>query len=287
MTWDNLKVALAVSRMGSLSAAAHALEMDQSTVSRRLSVLEAELGTLLFLRSPSGLKATEAGTTALRLATEMEKRATELVEQVAAMASGPSGLVRLIGNPWTLLRLTETAVTQLFDTHPALDLRMIAGPHQHSLARGEAALALWFEFRPRDQAYAVPLTDVPYAAYIREDLDPARTGWVSFWFDDQPDVAPPRWLARHRHPEEALRLTSSDAIGLRAAIAAGVGKGLLPRCLGDGWPGLVAVPDPKGVTRTLHIHVHPDTAETARVKAVIDWLRMSATAAFHPPATDQ
>jgi len=55
LNWDDLKILLAVARAGSLSRAAVQLGLGQSTVSRRLSGLEATLGTKLFKRSKTGL----------------------------------------------------------------------------------------------------------------------------------------------------------------------------------------------------------------------------------------
>ena len=50
MNWDDLKIALAIARAGSMSRAADLLGMDQSTVGRRLAALEAALGEV-FIRA--------------------------------------------------------------------------------------------------------------------------------------------------------------------------------------------------------------------------------------------
>ena len=46
--WDQLKVALAIARAGSLTSAAHQLGMDQTTVGRRLTALETQLDVPCF-----------------------------------------------------------------------------------------------------------------------------------------------------------------------------------------------------------------------------------------------
>ena len=50
--WDDLRFFLAVARAGRLTAAARQLEADHTTVSRRISALEAALKAKLFERSP-------------------------------------------------------------------------------------------------------------------------------------------------------------------------------------------------------------------------------------------
>jgi DNA-binding transcriptional LysR family regulator len=193
---------------------------------------------------------------------------------VANSGEGVSGLVRIIGNPWTLMRLSEHGLPELLAKHPRLEVRTIGGFTQRSIARGEAAIALWFEIPPADTAFAIKLGEVPYAIYAPAGADPEALGWVSFWDDDAPRRAPIRWIERVRKPGEALRLTATDSSVLIGAIRAGLGKGLLPMCLAQGDPRLVRVTQgPPDLSRALHVHAHPDTVQTARIQAVIAWLR--------------
>ena len=53
--WQDVELLLAVDRARSLSLAAKALGIDQSTVSRRLRQLEDQLDCALFVRSKSGV----------------------------------------------------------------------------------------------------------------------------------------------------------------------------------------------------------------------------------------
>ena len=106
---------------------------------------------------------------------------------------------------------------------------------------------------------------------------------MSFWDDEAPRRAPTRWTERTRRTDEALRLTATDSTVLRAGIRAGMGKGLLPMCLAEGDPLLERVaPGAPDLTRTLHLHAHPDMIQTARVQATISWLRESFAQAFTP-----
>jgi DNA-binding transcriptional LysR family regulator len=273
MNWDDLKVLLAVSRAGSLSAAAQLLGIDQATASRRLAALEADLGAILFVRARSGLTPTDAGEAAIQRAMEIEARTLRLPEEVANAAEGAAGLVRIIGNPWTLVRFAEHGLPALMAAHPKLDIRTISTFQQRSIARGETAIALWFELPPADSAFAIKLGDVPYAIYAPAGADPDTLGWVSFWDDDAPRRAPIRWIEKARRPEEALRVTATDSSVLLGAIRAGLGKGLLPMCLAEGEPALARISPAPELVRGLHLHAHPDTVQTARIQAVIGALR--------------
>ena len=61
MQWDDLRYVLAVARMGSAMRAARELGVDQTTVLRKLDLLEKTLGTSLFERRKTGLTPTPAG----------------------------------------------------------------------------------------------------------------------------------------------------------------------------------------------------------------------------------
>src|SRR5215472_16158855 len=56
-----LRVLVAVAKYGSVTAAAHALNYAQPSISHHMAKLEAETGTKLMQRSGRGVKLTEAG----------------------------------------------------------------------------------------------------------------------------------------------------------------------------------------------------------------------------------
>jgi|GEM_PF-195341 len=74
--WNDIRLFLAVRRLGSFSAAAAAIGVDQATVSRKISRLEDMAGTPLFRRSGSGAVATEIGEYLIEKAATVEVRAT-------------------------------------------------------------------------------------------------------------------------------------------------------------------------------------------------------------------
>ncbi|MGF1631633.1 MAG: LysR family transcriptional regulator [Kiloniellaceae bacterium] len=283
MDWDNLKVALAVSRTGSLTQAAQVLGIDQSTAGRRLSALEGDLGVILFVRSKTGFSLTDAGEAAIEQALEVERRIDRLKDAVIPPKEGPVGVVRLLGNAWTLDRLARTAMAPFLAAHPRLDLRIVTLTPRSPL-RGEASLSLWFEAEPRESEFAIRLGEVPYAVYRLREATPEGLGWVSFYDEDAATPAIARAHKRLRAREEPLRLTATDAAIMHSAVREGIGQGLLPMCLAEEDEQLVRVQAgaPEFV-RTLHLHAHPDTVETQRIQATIRWLRESFKTVFLPP----
>jgi DNA-binding transcriptional LysR family regulator len=284
--WDDLKVLLAISRVGSLTLAAEVLGIDQSTCGRRLSALEAGLGAILFLRSKTGLTLTEAGETALARAVEIEMRMERLSESLATGPDGPEGIVRIVGNPWTLECLAGQAAAGFLATYPNIDLRFIP-VHPRAAVRMEATMSLWFEQPPREAEFAIKLGEVPYAFYVRHGLDPGSLPWVSFYDEDSPRLAHVKTLERIRRRDERVRLAAGDNRVLMAAISGGIGKGLLPMCMAASHPHLTRLDDgPPELVRVLNLHLHPDTVQTKRVQAVTRWLRESVGPVFGNPTSD-
>lgn len=59
------------------------------------------------------------------------------------------------------------------------------------------------------------------------------------------------------------------------AIRAGLGRSLLPRCIGDREPGLARLGERRPVlTRELWLLVHPELRHLTRIAAVITWIEV-------------
>lgn len=282
MNWDDLKIALAAAHAGSLARASVLLEMDQSTVSRRLSALEARLGASLFKRSKSGLRLTEFGERLIPIASEAGKCIEAFTEEARNFGGKPEGIVRLISNAWILNHLTETVLPEFLNRHERIVLRLISRDPPVPLHL-DATISLWFEAPPRHGDKAELLGEVPFALYCQNGLNPENLDWVSFYDEDAPDRAPVRVWKRQASERERLRLTALDAQQVGSAIRAGIGKGYLPVCLGDRDPKLFRVPEDNGrFTRSLFLHSHPDTRESLRAEATITFLKEAFRRVFLP-----
>ena len=280
LNWNDLKVMLAVARSGSLARASVMLGMDQSTTGRRLSALEAELGTLLFVRTKSGVMPNEACEKLMQHAIEVERRMDRIAEDASADAKQPAGIVRLLSNSWILERLANTVLGPFMEAHPKLSLRMITFPPVVQ-TRSDTSISLWFEAPPLPGEFAIKLGDVPYAIYAAKNAEPDQLDWVSFFDEDAPRRVPVRAWEKARKRGDFLRMTATDAQLLGAIVRAGIGKGILPICLADKDPHLVRIgEDNPDLVRTLHLHAHPDTVQNLRAQTTIRWLRESFDKVF-------
>lgn len=280
MNWDNLRIILEIARSGSLTAAAFSLRMDQSTVGRKLNAIEADLGAILFVRSKSGFVPTEPGTAAITRAKEVERSCDLLRDELGSSKTNAVGLVRLVGNAWTLQRLAEKCVSNLLQENPLLTLHLVPTPPPAPI-RGDSTISLWFEAPPNPTEFSTPLGTVPYAVYRSSSQTLAAINWVQFHDDtaNRPEIE--RKAIQFVDERERIRMTATDAGLLLAAVRSGVGKGLLPMCLAENDTDLVRVTQgPPEFERILHMHLNPDTVDTKRTRATIEWLRDSFDAVF-------
>ncbi len=142
MSWEDVRLFLAVAEAGSVSGAARRLRLGQPTVSRRLAELEYHLGYPLFRRGVSGAALTAAGERLVPPAQKMAEWAAELDRAAAKDEGKPRGLVRLTAPPGVAYELMAPFAAWLRHRLPELRLELLSTMSYLDLVRGEADLAL-------------------------------------------------------------------------------------------------------------------------------------------------
>jgi DNA-binding transcriptional LysR family regulator len=140
--WDDLKIFLAVARRESLSNAGKTLKLDPATVGRRVARLEEELQSRLFVKSPQGYGLTEAGTTLLEHANQVEQAVTLALEEVQGQSNMLTGSVRIGAPDGSANYLLPQVCAEICDEHPGLEVQIVALPRVFNLSKREADMAL-------------------------------------------------------------------------------------------------------------------------------------------------
>ena len=272
MEWNDLELALALARCGTLSSGARRLGVDQTTVSRRLKALERALGIGLFQRDAGRLVPTDAGAAILARAERVESEILGLREELSGGVTRCAGLVRLTSVPVIVNRLLLPNMRDLLATHPEMQLELIADGMSLSFSRREADIALRLA-RPRGGgAVCRRVGTLSYSAYGPAGTDPTTAPWLTYdeAHDDLPQA---RWVAEHDSGPGTIRVRCNDAEGLLAAARAGLGKVLLPDMVAADDPALAPIPGQERVlTRELWLLVHPDLRPLRRIQVVAAWL---------------
>ncbi len=145
VTIDEIETFVSIARRGGFARAAESLHRSQPAISRRVEMLEQQLGTPLFERVRGGVILTEAGRALLPYAEAALAGLKDGAEAVRGLARGERGAVSvaLVG---TLASTRFAAMLRQFgQRHPAVRLELRTANSQEVsdlVRRGEATLGL-------------------------------------------------------------------------------------------------------------------------------------------------
>jgi len=281
LNWNDLRMFLEVARQGHLSSAAKRLNVDHSTVSRRIAQLELALGTKLFDRTRSGLALCDAGRQLLRHAEAIESH-TLSASKSFGFSDGEGGAVRIammegIASLYLALRLGR-----LQASHPSIKLELVTSAQPFNLSRREADLFLSF-FKPASRGlhtqkigeFELRLYASP--GYIKRHGMPAKIEELTNhafvdYIGDLVAIDAVRWLGDViKNPHIVFH--SNSMIAQHQAAVAGLGLVLLPSFAAARDKRLKPVLVGKvSVKRDLWLSVHHDLQDIPRVKAVTQFI---------------
>ncbi len=278
VNWDDLKYLLAAADAGALAAAARALSVDPSTVSRRISALERDLGAELLARTPEGLTLTDAGRSAVATARIVEAQLATLAAEIGGERAEPAGHVR-VSSTHSFAKYVVRAVVPLRDRFPELTVEALPTSAQADLRRREADVAVRM-FRDDHDGLAIrKLGAIGWAlyampAYLKEHPRRPEAPWleghdVVGYSDGLGGMAGATWLSRHA-PTDAIRIRCGTPGAALEAALAGIGVAALPCYLAHETP-LVRVSDAIGHTDVYAVFL-PERRGEARLRVVIDAL---------------
>ena len=242
--WDDLRFFLAVARAGRLTAAARQLEADHTTVSRRISALEAALKAKLFERSPQGYTLTEQGERLLAKAEAMETQALAVASELGGADLALSGTVRIGAPDGIGTYFLAPELGALAERHPGLTLQLVALPRTFSLSKREADIAVTLEQPTEGRLVSRKLTDYRLRLYASQD-----------------------YLNRHGPVAEL-----SDLAAQAEAVRAGIGIGILHDYAVRQFPELQVVLPDISYLRTYWLVTHADVRSLRRVEEVYSFI---------------
>jgi DNA-binding transcriptional LysR family regulator len=274
LDWNDLRYVLVLSRTGRLAKAAQQLRVNETTVARRVARIEKILGSQLFERVNGGLLVTDIGQIVVQRAEQMEVDVGEIRNAATGADTKAAGTVRLTAIPMLLNRIFVPALPALLEEHPQLQLQLVADPRNLDLIGREADIALRLT-RPdkADRVIARRLGQFAYAVYGPTTPCRSPLPWITHdvTWSSLPHV---RWMAEaiKQEPQAGTPLIVNDSELAIHAVGAGLGRSLLPCCIGDRENKLSRLTNQEPVTRELWLLVHPDLKHLARTSAVISWI---------------
>jgi DNA-binding transcriptional LysR family regulator len=239
----------AVATRRSFSAAALELSYTQSSVSEAVVTLERELGVTLLDRGRRPVGVTPAGEVVLAHAESLLGQARAIEEDLAALAHGDTGTLRLAGFYTAWSTFLPPAIAAFSGTRPLVKLEIEQLDPPAALRRlraGELDMAVVFRFAAGDpaedpdvQLVSTHLAPDPYALAVparsalarRRTLtvaDLADAAWCSAPLGAPATVILQEYCREHGGFEPRLEYPTDDVAMAQPLVAAGLAVALLP-----------------------------------------------------------
>jgi DNA-binding transcriptional LysR family regulator len=281
LEWSDFKVLLALARAGSVAGAARELQVDNSTVSRRLAALEDAVGAQLLIRGGRESAWTAPGREMLTAAEATEAATAAALRAVRASRVDANGSVRISVTPALVDVLMRQFVPALRGAHPALSVEL-QGAHQRAdLAKGDADVAVRMARPEEPGLVARRAFDCGWCVYAATSYLSARGRPTTFhelarhdlvlYAEGLHSVVPLRWMEDHKGPASVASRVDSLETAVQA-ILAGAGIAVLPAFVADPLPALQRVYPDSVVANTGWIVYHESVRDTVRVRVASDAL---------------
>jgi len=270
--WNDLRFLLALHRQGSLTAAASALGVDQTTVTRRLQALERNTGAELYERLRGGAEFTPLGAEMVATAERLEAEMLELEARMLGGQSQMEGPVRITMPPYFAAELMGEC-RDFTRKYPGIDLELVTSNDVHSISKREADIALRVAFRLKVPEHLIgrklaPCKIAVFGAPEFQDVPWEEVPWIG-WMDASTGGTILEEY-RQRWGGGPVAFRSTDGFAHVEAARAGAGVTVLicgcPRLT----RGLVALtePEPSG---DIWLLTHPELQRSPRIRATLDY----------------
>jgi DNA-binding transcriptional LysR family regulator len=279
LAWSDLQVFLAVCGRGSIGGAAQALQVNHSTVLRRIAALEQALSVRLFDRLPRGYVLTAHGQELAAAVAGLPEQVDAAQRRLTGADLALSGTIRLTAPDALIHALLWPLLAQFQRQHPLVRLEIVAGNSFLNLTQREADVAVRGVNRPPENLVGRRVGSLQTALYASRDYMESlgRNATESDWRWVGHDAAlaqldSAKWMRRHV-PDDRVVLRVDSLVAMADAVASGFGVGWVLCPLAEARAGLerLQAPPPELDTQ-VWVLTHPDLRRVARVRALTDFL---------------
>ena len=282
-TWNEIRTAYQVARLGTVSAAAEYLGVHRATVIRHIDALEAVLGEKLFQRHSRGYTPTEVGLDLMRVAKTTDEQFGQLVGRIKGQATELSGEF-VVTSLYVVTPMLMPVLNAFQTQHPNIVVRYMVSDRIFRLEYGEAHVAIRTGPQPDQPDNVVqPFTTLRIGLYASADyvsrngipqtlddfVNHSFVGYANPNFRAEFSI----WLRAHV-PESNIIFQSNSALVLDEAIVSGTGIGFMAAYRTNQYPDLVEIwPHQDEWDISFWLITHIDLHHTAKVQSFLTFLK--------------
>jgi DNA-binding transcriptional LysR family regulator len=288
LDWDDLRFFLAVARHRTLAAAARHLQVTQTTVSRRLTSLQAKMGVRLLQRTSDGYGLTLAGESIRPHVERLEAEAILVERTVAGHDMRPDGLVRVTGSQLLTSHVLAPGFALLHARHQGILIESLPDLPDEPLVTRDAEIALRLRRFDHPDLVVRSIGNVAFglygsvsylARYGEPDLESGSPGHLFVAPLDSRNLASQTaWLTENAaRAHVVLRADSYET--QHWTVSVGGGLAMLPRFRADAEPALQRIETPTPIpSAEIWLGVHSENRHLPRVRIVLDCIAEAARA---------
>jgi len=279
--WDDLKVFLEVSKTLNLSKAARVLDIDQTTVYRRILRLEKKTGKKLLKRTGQGYILTPWGEGLARKSEGLGKEIKKIDLYLTDNLSGIFGTVNITTTNVIANVVLPPLLVKFHKLYPQLKLEITVAEEFFDIYKREADLAIRSSEAVEPHEHAVKIGKGTWAMYATKDYlkGKPKKGSPKFFTDNYfilgsekiGKIKSTKWLGTKIEDDNiALRANSMESI--YSGVKAGLGIGLLPSVYKNMDNSLVELskPDPK-FSSPIWLITQKELVESEKIKICLEY----------------
>lgn len=174
MNWNDVKFVLAVHEHGTLPEAAEALQVNHTTVWRRIQSLEKEIGAQLFLNDRQGYRLTDVGMDVIHYAKNVADNMDAIDRLVTSQSKELEGVIRLTAPSQAANDLLPSLLKEFQTLYPQIQFELILDNAKLDLEKREADVAIRGAEKVPDNLIGRCLGRISWSLFVHEELYPGR-----------------------------------------------------------------------------------------------------------------
>jgi DNA-binding transcriptional LysR family regulator len=278
MQWDSLKLFLAIAGSGSLAAAARALDINHSTVFRRLNAFEAQLGGRLFERLGGAYQLTPLGEEVLERARRIQQDMDELERSVLGKDIQPKGTVKITAPNNIAYRFLPRYFRDFHKRYPDIRLELFVSNLEFNMSNRQADIAVRATDTPPEHLIGRKILDLQWGVYAGTAGGRKARPHSMKELKHFPLIGASggmknlkAYRALDTRYADNIRVRCDDMVSMSHFAEAGAGLAVLPD--DEARKGIVRLFDfEPAITSKLWLLTHPDLRHTERIRLVMEAL---------------
>lgn len=279
MDWNALKMFLAIADSGTLTGAAKTLEVNHSTVFRRLNTFENEIGGRLFERLSHGYELTAMGEELLIEAKEIAASFDDMERHIVGKDIQPKGTVKITAPNNIAYRYLPRYLTEFNKTYPEIHIELLISNLELNMTNRQADIAVRATASPPEHLVGRMVRSIKWSVYASESYknkvgcpkNIKQLGEHTLIGAAGGMRTLPAYIWLDKNFSTQIKTRCDELVAMAAFVEAGQGLAILPD--DQQRPGIMKLFSfETGENSDLWLLTHPDLRHVERIKLVMQHL---------------